>query len=89
MEGLIRSRRTIPVLIAAAALALASATVPAYAREKDRGVAVDGEVLTPATYSAAQLGALPQTTVTISIGNRQVTDTGVLLETLVTAAQPA
>jgi hypothetical protein len=50
---------------------------------------VDGEVTTPATYSTAQLAGLPQTTETVTLGNRQVTYTGVLLETLVTTAKPA
>jgi hypothetical protein len=50
---------------------------------------VGGEVTTPAAYTAAQLAALPQTTVTVKEGGRQVTDTGVLLETLVSDAAPA
>jgi len=50
---------------------------------------VGGEVSSPAAYTAAQLAALPQTTVTLTVGGRPVTDTGVLLETLVTDAAPA
>lgn len=87
--GLTRARHSIPVLITASALALASATLPAYARENERGLAIDGAVSTPTTYSTAQLAALPQTTATVTLGNHQVTDTGVLLESLVTAANPA
>jgi len=83
------SRHTIPVLIAATVLALASAAVPAYARDKDHTVAVNGEVTTPATYSSAQLAGLPQTTLPVTLGNYQVDYTGVLLETLVTSAKPA
>jgi hypothetical protein len=40
-------------------------------------------------YTAAQLAALPQTTATVTVGGRHVTDTGVLLETLVTNSGPA
>ena len=39
--------------------------------------------------AAAHLAALPQTTATVTVGGRHVTDTGVLLETLVTDAGPA
>ena len=52
-------------------------------------LSVGGEVTTPAAYTAAQLAALPQTTSTVNLGFRQVTVTGVLLETLVTDAVPA
>jgi hypothetical protein len=46
-------------------------------------------VTSPSAYTIAQLAALPQTTVTVSVGGRQFTDTGVLLETLVADAGPA
>jgi hypothetical protein len=46
-------------------------------------------VTTAASYTAVQLAALPQTTATVKVGGKQVTDTGVLLETLVTNAGPA
>jgi hypothetical protein len=46
-------------------------------------------VTTAASYTAAQLAALPQTTATVKVGGKQVTDTGVLPETLVTNAGPA
>jgi hypothetical protein len=75
--------------MAASALALASAALPAFAHEGDRGVAVDGSVSKPTTYSTAQLAALPQSPATIMLGNHQVTVMGVLLETLVTDASPA
>ena len=52
-------------------------------------VSVSGEVTTPAAYTPAQLAALPQTTVTLNEGRQSATDTGVLLETLVTDAGPA
>jgi hypothetical protein len=45
-------------------------------------------VTTAASYRVAQLATLPQTTATVKVGGRQVTDTGVLLETLVTDAGP-
>jgi hypothetical protein len=83
------ARKSIPVLIVATALALASATLPAYARDTDRGLAVNGEVSTPAAYSLAQLATLPQTPATVTFGDHQVTYAGVLLETLVTTAKPA
>ncbi len=89
MSRTFRSRLRPAALLAATALALASATLPAYARDNDRGLAVTGAVNTPTTYSAAQLAALPQSTVTVKLGSHQFTDTGVLLETLVTAASPA
>jgi hypothetical protein len=52
-------------------------------------LSVGGEVSSPTAYTIAQLAALPQTTVTATAGPRQVTDTGVLLETLVLDAGPA
>jgi hypothetical protein len=71
-------------------MALAGVSVPALANAGPRPVlSVGGEVTSPATYTISQLAALPQTTVTVTVGGRQVTDTGVLLETLVTDAGPA
>jgi hypothetical protein len=52
-------------------------------------LSVGGEVTTPAAYTAAQFAALPQSTVTAKEGGRLITDTGVLLETLVSDAAPA
>jgi hypothetical protein len=52
-------------------------------------LSVGGEVTSPATYTAAQLAKLPQTTATVTVGFGHVTDTGVLLETLVSDAGPA
>jgi hypothetical protein len=55
-------------------------------------VSVGGAVATPATYSLAQLDALPQTTFTVNgrrwRGSRSHTDSGVSLEDLVNAAAP-
>ena len=85
-------RRWIPVLLATvlAASATGLASGAAYASAGSRPVlSVGGEVTTPAAYTAAQLAALPQTTATVTVGGRHVTDTGVLLETLVTNAGPA
>jgi hypothetical protein len=85
-------RRRTPVLLAAALAASVTGLVggPAYASAGARPVlSVGGEVTTPAAYTAAQLAALPQTTATVTVGGRYVTDTGVLLETLVTNAGPA
>jgi hypothetical protein len=80
--------------LAASVTGLAGFSVPAYAHgvtgSGPRAVlSVGGEVTTPAAYTAAQLAALPQSTVTVQEGGRQVTDTGVLLETLVSDAAPA
>ena len=52
-------------------------------------LSVGGEVTAAASYTVAQLAALPQATATVKVGGKQVTDTGVLLETLVTDAGPA
>jgi hypothetical protein len=75
-------------VLAASATGLASGA--AYASAGARPVlSVGGEVTTPVAYTAAQLAALPQTTATVTVGGRHVTDTGVLLETLVTNSGPA
>jgi hypothetical protein len=53
-------------------------------------VSVTGAVTTPATYSDAQLAALPQSTFTLTKrSGGTVSATGVSLESLVTAAQPS
>ncbi|MGH3176486.1 MAG: hypothetical protein ACRDPF_21810 [Streptosporangiaceae bacterium] len=85
-------RRWTPVVLAAALAASVAGLAggPAYASAGPRPVlSVGGEVTTAASYTVAQLAALPQTTATVKVGGRQVTDTGVLLETLVTNAGPA
>lgn len=77
---------------AAVAASVLAAAIPAAASESHSArpvLEVGGEVSSPTAYTAAQLAALPQTTVTLTIGGRQVTDTGVLLETLVSDAAPA
>jgi hypothetical protein len=88
------ARRWIPVLLGAAVLAAVgtagpAAASPATASRVAPGLSVGGEVGAPAAYTAAQLAALPQTSLTVTTGGRTVTDTGVLLETLVSDAQPA
>jgi hypothetical protein len=85
-------RRLTPVVLAAALAASVAGLAggPAYASAGSRPVlSVGGEVTTAASYTAEQLAALPQATATVTVGGRQVTDTGVLLETLVTSAGPA
>jgi hypothetical protein len=80
------------VAAAACVAGLASTSVPALASEADGAwpvLSVGGEVTSPATYTATELGSLPQTTATLTVGDRQVKVTGVLLETLVTDAGPA
>jgi DMSO/TMAO reductase YedYZ molybdopterin-dependent catalytic subunit len=65
------------------AAASASLAGPAYAGgiQARTVLSVNGEVTTPAAYTAAELATLPQTTVSVTVGSRTVTDTGVLLET--------
>ena len=82
-------RRWMPLLMAAAVLAFAGSSVPASASRISPAVSVNGEVTSRSAYTSAQLAALPQTTATVTIGGRQFTDTGVLLETLVSDAEPA
>ena len=80
------------VLTAAVAASAVAVAVPASASEGHaprQVVTVGGEVTTPAAYSAAALAALPQTTLTQTVGKRTYTETGVLLETLVSDAVPA
>jgi hypothetical protein len=76
-------------LLAVAVAASVGFSVPALASTPRPVLAIGGEVTTPAAYTAAQLAALPQTTVTVKEGGRPVTETGVLLENLVTDAGPA
>ena len=82
----------VSVLITAAVIApTTAAAIPAAAvvgRPAGQVLEVGGEVSSPTAYTAAQLAALPQTTVTLTLGRQQVTDTGVLLETLVADAAP-
>jgi hypothetical protein len=86
------TRASVVVAVAATAggMALAGAAVPALASPGARPVLfVGGEVSSPTTYTLAQLAAQPQTTATVTVGGRQFTDTGVLLETLAMDAGPA
>jgi hypothetical protein len=68
---------------------------PAFASGSSRSngsrpaLSVTGEETSPSSYTVSQLAALPQTTASVTVGGRQFTDTGVLLETLVTDAGPA
>jgi hypothetical protein len=73
---------------AVAAAACAGTAVPAQA-DVAPTVSVDGAVTSPLALTAAQLAALAQTTVTVTVGRRQVSHSGVLLETLVDDAGPA
>jgi hypothetical protein len=85
-------RARVSMIAAAAACAAGLAGLPgaALASQWSRPVlSVGGEVTSPAAYTIGQLAALPQTTVTVTEFHRQVTDTGVLLETLVSDAGPA
>ncbi len=52
-------------------------------------VVVDGQVGAPATYTLAQLAAVTQTTVTLTVGPVRLVEKRVLLESLVALAQPA
>lgn len=85
-------RRWLPFVMAAALVGSLAIAAPAYADGPPPSAPtlfVDGEVTTPTVYTMGQLGALPQTTLTGTVGGRQVTDTGVLLEALVEDAGPA
>ncbi len=91
-----RRRARISIITAAAACVagLVGTAVPAFASEATPAakpvLSVGGEVTTPASYTAAQLAQLPQTTATVSVGFfGKVKVTGVSLETLVTDAVPA
>ena len=84
-------RKWTPVVLAVALAASVAGLAggPAYASAGSRPVlSVGGEVTPAASYTVAQLAALPQTTATVKVGGGQVTDSGVLLETLVTDAGP-
>src|ERR1700722_6072001 len=78
-----------PVLAVVTLRASVGSAVPPSAAGPRPVLAVSGEVTSPLAYTAAQLAALPQTTVTVTTGRRTVTDSGVLLETLVAMAGPA
>ncbi|MFZ0216997.1 MAG: hypothetical protein WAM30_13785 [Candidatus Dormiibacterota bacterium] len=84
-------RLWIAALTAGAVVGSLAGAVPASAHPLPTppAVSVDGRVKVPSNYTTAQLAALPQTTVTVREGGAAVTDTGVLLETLVTDAAPA
>jgi hypothetical protein len=80
------------VAAAACVAGLAGMSVPALASAEYGprvALSVGGEVTSPTAYTIAQLAQLPQTSVTARTGFGTVTDTGVLLETLVLDAGPA
>lgn len=83
--------RRLPILMAATVAFSVVDAVPVYANwaPQPATLSVDGEVTTPTRYTTEQLAALPQTSLSVNMGGRQYTDTGVLLETLVTDAEPA
>src|SRR5579859_7014088 len=95
MEVAVRRMRTRVTMIAAAAACaagLAGVSVPAFGSTGHGGrpvLSVGGEVTSPSAYTSAQLAALPQVTVTVTAGGRQLTDTGVPVEALVASAGPA
>jgi hypothetical protein len=77
------------VAAAACAAGLAGTSTPALAGETHHAgpvLSVGGEVTTPATYTAAALAKLPQTSATLAFGFGRIKVTGVSLETLVTDA---
>jgi hypothetical protein len=83
-------RRLLPTLMAATLIGSLASAAPAYADGAPVPpiLSVGGEVNTATQYTISQLAALPQTSATIGVGPRQVTVSGVLLETLVLAAGP-
>jgi hypothetical protein len=85
-----RARVSMLVVTAACVAGLIWMPASALASEGSRPVlSVGGQVMSPTAYTIAQLAALPQATATVGEGHRRVTDTGVLLETLVSDAGPA
>lgn len=80
------------MVLAATAAALAASPAGAFSRHPAPTVAVGGAVSAPATYTLAQLAALPQTHFTTSQriwwGPRTHNDSGVSLEDFVNDAQP-
>ncbi|HUA70186.1 MAG TPA: hypothetical protein VMA96_03870 [Solirubrobacteraceae bacterium] len=82
----------LPIVLAAILLAVTAGAVAAFPRSHQASVSVGGAVATPATYSLAQLGALPQTSFSVSrrwwLGSRTETDQGVSVEDLVNTAAP-
>jgi hypothetical protein len=85
-------RWLVTIVLALGLLALGAAGASATPGWHHSGLSVDGAVAAPASYSRSQLAALPQTTFTVSQRRwrelRTVTDTGVALESLVSASQP-
>ena len=77
-------RRRIQLGLVCIAAALGAGGGLASTASAAASISLVGTVATPAAYTSAQLAALPQTTLTIS----GTTYTGVLVETLVTAAAP-
>jgi hypothetical protein len=75
-----------------AAILAGPLALPAAAEHLGPTISVDGSVATPATYTLAELAALPQTTATVTTpsprGARQHIEEGVTLETLVIRASP-
>ena len=86
-------RRLVLGLVLSSAMALPLMAGSAAAGHDSPGIAVNGEVSSPTSYTMAQLGSVTQTSVSVAHwgpkGTRTVTVTGVALETLVTLAQPA
>ncbi len=85
-------RWLIAAAVAAGCAGLNAATAAAFPGRHAASVSVGGAVATPATYSEAQLGALPQSTFTVTQHEwwrtRTHSDTGVSVEDLVNAAAP-
>lgn len=86
-------RRLAFLMVAALALSMTGFVVPALATPTGPALTVNGEVTTPTTYSLSQLGAVTQTSVSVTqtarSGTVTATYTGVSVETLVNAAHPA
>ena len=85
-------RCSLSIALAAVFLALTAGASAASSGRHQPTVAVGGAVAAPATYTLAELGALPQTSFTATErwwwGSRTHTDTGVSLEDLVNDAGP-
>lgn len=84
-----RSRFAVLIALIAAITALITIAPTASAHSRAASVRIAGAVAAPTAYTVADLAALPQTTLPDDRRHRPAPDlTGVLLEPLVTAAQP-
>jgi hypothetical protein len=88
-KGSLMRRFAVSLAVAGLAVAGVITAAPASATLAPPVLSVSGAVTTPATYTGAQLDALPQTTLPDTrLGGTTRTVTGVLLESLVNSSTP-